>query len=111
MKDPLDFHNLADARSWALHEAVALRIDSDPAVIERARSRVRSWLGAPSEHPYADAWNTLLSGSPEDLRRALVDKGESMCAHRQASPFAGALDARTRWAILKRAELNFKGPE
>ncbi len=38
------------------------------------------------------------------LRKSLADKGDWMCTLRQASPFAGALDAETRWNILKRPE-------
>ena len=100
-----DFHSLADARSWALHEEVAARLLVQPELIVRARERVAGWMSRPAEHPYASAWSELLLLPPQKLRDSLTDKGDRMCTLRQASPFAGALDAATRWKILKRPEL------
>jgi len=100
-----DLHNLADARSWALHQAVASLLTERPDLIERARGRVAAWLSEPSGHPYATDWKALLEGKLEDLQAALLSTGPRMCTLRTASPFAGALDNRTRWRILKRAEL------
>lgn len=105
MGDVDDFHSLADARSWALHEEVAARIPGEPRLVVRARERVAGWLSRPKEHPYASAWRDLLLLPPEKLQEALTDKGDRMCTLRQASPFAGALDTVTRWKILKRPEL------
>lgn len=99
------FHNLAEARSWALHQEVAARLDTQPELVERARRRVATWLLDPSRHPYASAWKELLSGDIPELQNALVRKDTEMCTLRQASPFAGALDNRTRWRILKQPEL------
>jgi hypothetical protein len=84
---------------------VAARLPGSPELVRSAQQRVLGWLTRPSEHPYAAAWNDLLQLPLEPLRQALTDKGEPMCTLRQASPFAGALDARTRWSILKRPEL------
>lgn len=47
-----EFHSLAEARSWALHQEVAARLASQPRLIERAKQRVAKWLSHPSEHPY-----------------------------------------------------------
>lgn len=105
MSDGDDFHSLADARSWALHEEVAVRILEQPQLVLRARVRVEGWMSQPAEHPYASAWNELLLLPSQELQEALKDKGDRMCMLRQASPFAGALDAATRWKILKRPEL------
>ena len=99
------FHSLAEARSWALHREVAARLTGHPELVERAKQRVSQWLASPSQHPYAAAWNELLHSPVENLQRALLDKSSAMCSLRQASPFAGALDARTRRAILKQPEL------
>lgn len=100
-----DFHSLAEARSWALHREVAARLRAQPELVQRAAERVARWLARPTEHPYAAAWNELLQVPIEKLQKALVDKGSRMCTLRQASPFAGALDAPTRWKILKQPEL------
>ncbi len=57
-----------------------------------------------SVHPrYAEAWRRVLSLTPEEISERLADPGETMCALRQSSPFAGALAPRERWQILRRA--------
>ena len=105
MSETDGFHSLAEARSWALHEEVAVQLGRSPELVRLARQRVAGWLTDPAEHPYAAEWHTLLQQPLDSLRRALTDKGERMCTLRQASPFAGALDAKARWRILKRPEI------
>jgi len=83
---------------------VAERLRRDPAVLKRARARVDGWLATGDVHPtYARAWAALLAGPLDDLCAALVDPAEPMRALRQASPFAGALEPRTRWRLLREA--------
>ncbi len=98
-------HVLSDRRSLALHEAVATRLRSEPELIQRARARVTAWLEEPERHPYAPAWRDLLDSGPEKLCQALISADPMMQTLRQASPFAGAIDSRTRWQILKRPDL------
>lgn len=105
MPDTASFHSLAEKRSWALHQEVARRLVRQPELVERARRRVSAWLEHPSEHPYARDWHALLALDEAALADALGDTSAWMCTLRQASPFAGALDNRTRWEILKRPEL------
>jgi hypothetical protein len=78
---------------------------SEPALLARARSRVAAWLEQPERHPYAEDWRDLLDGELESLCQALVSTDPKMQTLRQASPFAGAIDSRTRWQILKRPDL------
>jgi hypothetical protein len=97
-------HALAEERSLELHRAVAERLRADPSLIERARRRVEDWLRDGSvARPYAEAWREVLAGPVEDVAGFLEDPGDRARQLRQASPFAGFLDARTRWAILQRA--------
>ena len=97
-------HQLIEERSLWLHRAVADKAREDPGLLTKARNRVESWLLDGSVHSqYAEAWRRLLSLEPELIFERLVDPGERMCALRQCSPFAGALDPRERWEILRRA--------
>jgi hypothetical protein len=95
----IDPHALAEARSLAFHAEVAVRILADPTIVEMARARVRQWLSTHPEPAYARAWAELVEGPIEALTTALRDDGERARALRQSSPFAGAIDPRTRWRI------------
>ena len=96
-------HAVAEDVSLELHRAVAERLLEDPALVERARERVAGWLRDGSiARPYAEAWQAVLAGPVEDVARFLGDPGEKARRMRQASPFAGALDPRTRWSIWRR---------
>jgi len=76
-------------------------------VLAKARRRVERWLVDGSAHPrYAEAWRRVLAQEPEQVAESLVDPGETMRALRQSSPFAGALDPRERWRILRRLPIN-----
>jgi len=96
-------HAVAEATSLELHKAVADRLLQDPALVERARARVLDWLSDGSvARPYAEAWQAILVQPVEDVARFLTETGERARQLRQASPFAGFLDPRTRWAIWRR---------
>jgi hypothetical protein len=98
----MDGHELADARSLALHREVVERLALDPALIGRARDRVRRWIEDGSvPKPYARAWADLLELPFDDLRAAMLDEGERSRALRQVTPFAGFVDPRTRWRIWR----------
>lgn len=97
-------HQLIEERSLWLHRAVADKARLDTGVLVRARERVEGWLLDGSVHRrYAEAWRRLLSSELEEILDRLVDPGETMCALRQCSPFAGVLAPRERWQILRRA--------
>jgi hypothetical protein len=97
-------HALAEERSLALHRAVVERLRADPSLLERARRRVEGWLREGSvARPYAEAWREVLARPVDDVALFLEDRGERARQLRQASPFAGVLDPRTRWAILRRS--------
>jgi hypothetical protein len=97
----VDPHRLAELRSLAYHRAVAERL-ADPRVVESARARVRQWLERGHVPVYAVAWQRLLEGPVEELRAALEADTEAFRALRQATPFAGVIDARERWRIWAR---------
>jgi hypothetical protein len=98
----VDRHRLAEERSIALHRAVADRLRADPGLLDLARARVREWRASKLVADYyVDVWERTLALPIERLCDALVDASESARAMRQASPFAGVLDARERWQIWR----------
>ncbi len=96
-------HAVAEDTSLELHRAVAERLRADPSLIERARRRVADWLrDGTVARPYAEAWREILSRTADEVAGFLEDPGDRARRLRQTSPFAGFLDARTRWAIWRR---------
>jgi hypothetical protein len=95
-------HRVAEERSLALHRGVARRLRKDPEVLERARRRVQRWLADGSvPQRRAVRWAEILAGTVEEVAGVITDTGQEARDLRQVSPFAGALDARERWAILR----------
>ena len=95
-------HQLAEERSIALHREVAVRLHADPRHVAAARARVASWLatGDVSEI-YARRWQQWLDLPLDELCACLVDPGELARELRQATPFSGVVDPRTRWRIWR----------
>ncbi len=95
-------HEMVDERSLALHRAVAAKLLEDPEVLERARQRVLEWLEtAAVDRRSAVAWREVLERSPFEVARFLCDTSQRARDLRQSSPFAGSLEPRERWAILR----------
>jgi hypothetical protein len=97
-------HAVSEQRSLELHRAVAERLRGDPSLLDRARRRVEGWLrDGTTARAYADAWREILARPADEVARFLEDPDERACQLRQTSPFAGFLDARTRWAVWRGA--------
>jgi hypothetical protein len=74
----------------------------DPQIVARARARVEAWvreMAIPAR--YAREWQRLLQLPLQELEERMIERTEAAHDLRQVSPFAGALDARTRWRIYK----------
>jgi len=96
----MDPHALAGARSVELHRAVWARIQAEPTLLDAVRERLESWRAdASKSQPYVEAWLRLVDGPPAELHAALTGQDEASRALRQATPFAGLVDARERWRI------------
>jgi hypothetical protein len=96
-------HRLAEERSLALHREVARRLKDRPELLGVARQRVRSWLESGCVPRYwAEAWDEALDGGLEQVIARITATSDRARALRQSSPFAGVLDPRERWEILRR---------
>jgi hypothetical protein len=95
----MDGHRTAERRSIAYHRVIAERLTHNPSLVEQARARVRSWREPETHAKWITQWSELLGRPLDELCRALVDESEQMTALRQMTPFAGVLDARTRWSV------------
>ena len=93
-------HDLAEARSLAIHRLVAERLRQEPQLVKAASRRVENWAEEGKMHPaYADAWRELLEGPLDVLLTVLCDRGERAAALRQCTPFVGVIDQQTRLRI------------
>lgn len=100
-------HAEIEERSLALHAAVAEILRREPDRLADARERVETWLREGSPAPeYARGWQKALAGPLEDLLELMIDPGEKATALRQVSPFAGYLEPRERWRILREQGLS-----
>ncbi len=93
-------HARIDARSLALHRAIAAKLSAAPELLAIAHDNIRRWTAtAGRSQPYLDAWEQLLALPLNQLLERMEQDTERMRAMRQASPFAGVLTPKERWAI------------
>jgi hypothetical protein len=98
-------HQRIDERSLALHRAIADKLRAHPELLEIARDNLDRWSAAESRSkPYWDAWREILSRPLAEILDLLGEESERMAALRQATPFAGVLQPKERWAIYARFE-------
>ena len=96
----LEGHARVDARSLAMHRAIAAKLIADPRLLDVARDNIERWSAtAGRSQPYLDAWRKLLSSPLLELATIIQEDSELMRAMRQTSPFAGVLSPRERWEI------------
>lgn len=94
-------------RSLALHRAVVQQVVREPKLLERASRRVADWRASGAVAlPYVEAWERILSLPIGALTAELLEESEAGHDRRQVSPFAGVLDPRERWQILRQLGSN-----
>ena len=104
-------HRVAEERSLALHREVARKLRERPELLEQARDRVRGWLESGSVSRFwAEAWQETLSAPLDEVIARITDPSEHARALRQSSPFAGVLEPRERWEILRRLRKDSVSP-
>jgi hypothetical protein len=95
-------HQRLDERSLALHRLVAEKVLAAPALLDTARGNVRRWRqrhGGAS--PALAEWEEILTGTPGQVTRFLVERSERATRLRQSSPFTGILTEPERLAIYE----------
>ncbi len=94
-------HRIPELRSIAFHRLVAERLDEE--LLSKTRDRVDSWISAegPVAPLWAERWREILSCPPADIARLLTEDSERMRDLRQVTPFAGAVEPRERWRIIR----------
>lgn len=99
----LQGHQRIDQRSLALHRAIAEKLRAVPELMQVAHDNLDRWsVKNGRSQPYWDAWRAILNRPRPEVLALLEEESERMAAMRQATPFAGVLDPRERWAIYER---------
>jgi hypothetical protein len=97
--------NFSDLVSLALHHFVAVRLRSNPLLIEKAKSNLRNWL---EETPNVVAWlewKTILeTENIEEVLKILTAETDEGQRLRSSSPFAGLVTTEERSEIIKYCE-------
>ena len=96
-------HQQIDARSLALANAVAAKIDGDQQRegLRRARENCARWYRV-NPAPAIAEWMQILQQDWEYVRPILLDESEAGQRLRQSNPFCGILSPQERWAIYRR---------
>ena len=93
-------HARIDARSLAMHRAIAAKLIANPDLLAIAHDNLKRWATtAGRSQPYSDAWAELLTKPLHELVALMQEDSEFMRAMRQCSPFAGVLLVQERWEI------------
>jgi hypothetical protein len=105
-KAPVVFssHRLHEARSLAMHAAIARKIERDPALMEIARGNLHRWRQLEAHRPtpkWLKEWSTMLNRPWPEIASLMVDPSERAARLRQSSPFAGLLSAVERQRIYE----------
>jgi len=97
-------HRLHEARSLAMHAAIARKIDREPGLLEVARGNLRRWRQLEAHRPtpeWLKEWSAVLKKSWPEIASLMVELSERAARLRQSSPFAGLLSAVERERIYE----------
>ena len=96
-------HRLNEARSLALHAAIARKIDRDPSLLAVPHRNMERWSArwSPEIPPWLQEWERLLRRPWPELAAIITEPSETGARLRQSSPFAGVLSASERARIYE----------
>ncbi len=97
-------HRLHEARSLAMHAAIARKIEREPALLKKARDNLQRWRQLEAHQPtpkWLKEWNALLKRRWSEIASLIMEPSERAARLRQSSPFAGLLSAVERKRIYE----------
>jgi len=93
-------HDRIDARSLAMHRAIAEKLRADPGLLAIAFDNIARWRPTAGRATwYLDRWEELLRRPFNEMLQEIQEDSEEMRAMRQSNPFAGVLTPKERWEI------------
>jgi hypothetical protein len=96
-------HRIAEARSLAMHAAIARKIDRDQSLLEIPRRNIERWRARAGEPlpSWLIEWHDLLELSWPEVAALITEPTENAARLRQSSPFAGVLSESERERIYE----------
>jgi hypothetical protein len=95
-------HGRLDERSLAMHRLVAVKMQADPALLDKVRETVRRWQESDGSPKLALAeWERILSGPVDQVAQFMTERSERATRLRQSSPFVGILTEAERQTIYE----------
>jgi hypothetical protein len=93
-------HARVEARSLAMHRAIASKLRAQPELLAVAHDNIARWTAERGRsQPYLDEWRRILARPIDEILALIEEDSETMRALRQCTPFAGVLTPRERWDI------------
>lgn len=96
-------HRASDEQSLRLTEAALQRLIARPELLPQVRATLDHWdrVAPPQSQPLRDEWRRILDLRDWKAALEISDRGQQL---RQASPLGRALDAQTRWTIIRQCK-------
>jgi hypothetical protein len=92
----LSGHARIDARSLAMHRAIAEKLRKNPRLLEAAGENIRRWRRLGVDVSAFAEWEAVLERGVEETVRVLTDPSEHGARLRQSTPFTGVLTPKER---------------
>jgi len=96
-------HQVLDQRSLELHRLIAAKLQQEPGLFVAVRENLAHWSATVSAgtQPYIAEWRNLADQGMAACLAVATQESEHAAALRQASPFAGILTHKERFAFFK----------
>jgi hypothetical protein len=100
---PYSSHRRAEARSLAMHTAMASKIEREPALLEIPRRNMERWRAQWPDKPppWWREWRALLQRPWPEIAALITEPSENAARLRQSTPFAGVLTDAERARIYE----------
>jgi hypothetical protein len=95
-------HRRLEERSLALHQLIAQKVRTAPALLDKARDNLRRWQQKNANpSPTLAEWEQIISSPVDQIVAFLQERSEMATRLRQSSPFCGILTEAERRAIYE----------
>ena len=92
----LSGHARIEARSLAMHGAIAEKLRKNPRLLEAAGENIRRWRRQGVDVTAFAEWEAILERGVGETVRVLTDPSENAARLRQSTPFTGVLTPKER---------------